>query len=138
MLDLPNLVLLFHTIKQQFNIKGGVVEMASPMPKQGVASMFRYGEAYGSIRTAICAAGIPHALITPYGWKKVMLPGMPKGKGSSLLSVRQTFPEFTQKITDHEAEAILMAELLRRNAIIKDANVAIASKSTAIDAKNLG
>src|SRR5262249_34906262 len=37
--------------------------------KQGVASTFKYGVAYGALRTVVALCNIPYRLITPGKWK---------------------------------------------------------------------
>jgi hypothetical protein len=47
-----------------------IIERASSMPKQGVASTFKFGIAYGTLRAVVSALEIPHHLVTPATWKK--------------------------------------------------------------------
>jgi crossover junction endodeoxyribonuclease RuvC len=47
-----------------------IVELASSMPKQGVASTFRYGRATGSIEAVIACCGIPVTIVAPNTWKR--------------------------------------------------------------------
>lgn len=95
-----------------------MLEKASAMPKQGVVSMFRYGQAYGAIIMAIEALGIPYEVVHPRTWKAAMLSGMPKGKESSVIRAKGLFPnstEFLKLKKDHnKAEALLLAEYGRR------------------------
>src|SRR3954447_24131652 len=47
-----------------------VVERVSAMPKQGVASTFRFGTAYGAVRGVLGALQVPVHLVTPGLWKR--------------------------------------------------------------------
>jgi hypothetical protein len=46
-----------------------IIERANAMPKQGVASTFKYGVAYGALRTVVALCNIPYRLVTPGKWK---------------------------------------------------------------------
>ena len=46
------------------------IEKVGAMPKQGVASMFTFGDACGVVRGVVAGAGIPYTMITPQAWKK--------------------------------------------------------------------
>lgn len=97
------------------NILHCIIEKAQAMPKNGAVSMFRYGATYGATRMAVVACKIPYSLVTPQAWKKVMLTGMPKDKGSAVIKVNQMWPNANLKKTQHGmADAILMAEYGRR------------------------
>jgi crossover junction endodeoxyribonuclease RuvC len=47
-----------------------LIERAGSMPKQGVASTFKYARAVGSLETAIACRDIPYSLIEPGVWKR--------------------------------------------------------------------
>jgi Holliday junction resolvasome RuvABC endonuclease subunit len=47
-----------------------VVERVGAMPKQGVASTFKFGVAVGIIHGVLAGAGTPLHLVTPQVWKK--------------------------------------------------------------------
>jgi crossover junction endodeoxyribonuclease RuvC len=64
--DIDAIVRLVHAYKPDM----AVVERASSMPKQGVASTFKYGVAYGALRTVVAVLAIPYHLVTPQKWKK--------------------------------------------------------------------
>lgn len=46
------------------------IERVSAMPKQGVSSTFRFGEAYGALKAVVAALDIPCHLVTPAKWKQ--------------------------------------------------------------------
>lgn len=86
------------------------MEKAQAMPRQGVVSMFNYGLSYGMIRGALSAAKIPYTLVHPATWKRVMCKDMKRTKESSLVRVKQLYPELRLKSYEHDiADAILIA-----------------------------
>lgn len=97
-----------------------VIEKVSAMPKQGVASSFKFGQNFGQWIGRLEALGIPFDYITPQKWKKEMFDSMPRGdvKMMSLDRARRLFPQMAEKLTrkgDHNrAEALLLAEFCRR------------------------
>lgn len=88
------------------------IEKVNAMPKQGVASSFRFGMAYGGL-LALCHS-YPTELIPPRKWKAEFQ--LASGKGDSLLVARRLFPfvDLTKKKDHNKAEALLIAEYLRR------------------------
>jgi hypothetical protein len=46
-----------------------IIERAGAMPRQGVSSTFKYGVAYGALRTVVALCEIPYQLVTPAKWK---------------------------------------------------------------------
>jgi len=46
------------------------VERAGSMPRQGVASAFKYGRATGVIEAVVACCGIPMVLVEPSKWKR--------------------------------------------------------------------
>lgn len=96
------------------------LERVGAMPKQGVTSMFNFGENYGFIQGLLTAYSIPYELVTPQRWKKVF--GVTKDKNSSIDVCKRLFPSVKLRRTnrckaDHDgmAEALLMAEYARRS-----------------------
>jgi crossover junction endodeoxyribonuclease RuvC len=86
-------------------------ERGRSMPKQGVASVFRYGRSCGSIEAVIQLCGIPLELVEPTKWKKFFtLVG--KDKEASRLRAIGLFPEthaLLSRKRDHNiAEACLI------------------------------
>lgn len=87
-----------------------VIERVSSMPKQGVASTFKFGVAYGMARAAVIALEIPYALVTPTKWKRAM--GLSSDKELSRALAIRTWPGagcFARKKDDGRAEAALLA-----------------------------
>lgn len=46
------------------------IERAASRPGQGVASVFKFGVAYGALRAAVVAIGCPVHLVSPSVWKR--------------------------------------------------------------------
>lgn len=94
-------------------IKPGVavVERVNAFPKQGVASSFRFGVAYGMIQGVLAGAYVPIRLVSPTLWKKHFRLGPDKEKSRALAI--QCFPlaaKFLSRKRDvGRAEALLMA-----------------------------
>ena len=96
-----------------------IIEKVSARPDQGVSSMFRFGQSYGSLRMALIAAGIPFDEVTPQKWQKEL--GLIRTnknesntdkKNRHKAKAQQLFPEM--KVTHAIADALLIAEYCRR------------------------
>lgn len=96
-------------LKRQ-NVSHAFIEKAGAMPGQGVVSMFRFGYSAGLIQGICTASNIPFTLVTPQRWKKAMLDGMPKDKGSSIVRAKQLYPslELNRKRDHNKADALLI------------------------------
>jgi crossover junction endodeoxyribonuclease RuvC len=96
-----------------------VIEKVHSMPKQGVASTFKFGVGYGGLRMALIGRGIPFREVTPQQWMKALeIPPRRKSDTKTtwkkrLLSIaQQWFPEVM--VTLKTADALLLAEYCRR------------------------
>lgn len=96
-----------------------VIEKVHSMPKQGVASSFKFGDGYGQIKGLCAGLGYPFILVTPQQWKKTILNGYDwKGnKDSSIAYVKQRYPDINLKPTERSrkdshglADAVCLAE----------------------------
>lgn len=88
------------------------IEKVHSMPKQGVASSFKFGESAGFLRGLVVALKIPFAYVTPQQWQKTM-GCMSKGdKNVTKTAAQRLFP--SEKITHANADALLLAEYCRR------------------------
>ena len=90
-----------------------VLESVHSMPKQGVASSFSFGRGFGLWEGILVALGIPYLLVAPQTWKATMLRDMPKDKNAAKLQASRLWPDLG-RLSDGEAEALLMAEYGRR------------------------
>ena len=88
-----------------------IVEQVGSMPKQGVASTFKFGMGCGLIRGVLAGAGVPIISVTPAKWKKYFNLNN-DGEKSRALAIRR-FPRASASLArkkDHgRAEALLMA-----------------------------
>lgn len=69
------------------------VEKVHSMPRQGVASTFRFGRGYGAILGVVQALGFPLFHVTPQAWKKVVLAGTEKDKAAAVEYCRNRWPD---------------------------------------------
>jgi hypothetical protein len=92
----------------------GVIESVHSMPGQGVASSFKFGIAFGMAIAIMERINCPWMLVTPQKWKKEM--GLSADKNLSLAMARELWPNapLARKMDNGRAEALLMAEWLRR------------------------
>lgn len=95
------------------------LEKVGAMPKQGVVSMFTFGQSVGYIKGVLESFRIPYQEITPQKWKREF--GLTSDKAASAEVCRRLFPYISLFATDrckkpHDgmAEALLMAEYARR------------------------
>jgi crossover junction endodeoxyribonuclease RuvC len=89
-----------------------LIERAGSMPKQGVASTFKYARAVGSLETVVACRDIPYSIVEPTTWKKFHhLRG--GDKEASRQRALQLFPNarnwFARKLDHQRAEAALIA-----------------------------
>ena len=97
-----------------------VVEHVGAMPKQGVASTFKFGTNFGWIQGVLAALEIPYELVRPLKWKREF--SCTSDKNTSIEVAKRMFPAVSllatprcKKPHDGMAEALLMAEYCRRN-----------------------
>ena len=88
-----------------------VVERVASMPKQGVASTFKFGASYGAVRGVLAALQIRTHLVAPAVWKKHFRLDSDKEKARALaLRLFAAAPEHFARKRDHDrAEASLLA-----------------------------
>ena len=88
-----------------------VIERVHAMPKQGVTSSFRFGQALGTIEGVLGALLIPIEYVTPQSWKKHFR--LTANKDDARLRAIQTWPriadELRRKKDADKAEALLIA-----------------------------
>lgn len=92
----------------------GVIESVHSMPGQGVSSSFKFGIAFGMAIAIMERINCPWMLVTPQKWKKEL--GLTSDKDLSLNMARELWPDapLARKMDNGRAEALLMAEWLRR------------------------
>jgi len=88
----------------------GIIEQVQAMTKQGVSSVFSFGDTYGALRTVPAVLGIPLTHVRPQAWKKRFgLIGADKDK--SLPIAQGLFPTAELHLKKHHnrADALLIA-----------------------------
>lgn len=95
------------------------LEHVGAAPKQGVVSMFSFGENFGFIQGLLTAFEIPYELVRPAKWKKVF--SVTAEKNTSIEVCKRLFPNANLKRTErckkddnNFAEATMLAEYCRR------------------------
>ncbi len=93
------------------HIDHAVIESAAAMPKQGVASMFKFGFVCGGLRALVAAHFIPVTYVTPKKWKGAL--GVPKAKDGARARASELLPAYShlwQRVRDDgRAEAAMIA-----------------------------
>lgn len=69
-----------------------VIEKVHSMPKQGVASTFKFGMGFGVVIGVCEALMLPYRLVTPQAWKKSVLAGTTRDKSAAINFVRRAYP----------------------------------------------
>ena len=91
-------------------------EKVNAFPGQGVTSMFSFGRGLGIWQGILSALQIPFTEVTPQAWKKAMMGGTPKDKGTAIIIAKRLFPglNFIHQCDHNRADAVLIAEYIRR------------------------
>jgi crossover junction endodeoxyribonuclease RuvC len=90
----------------------GLIERAGVMPKQGIASGFKYGRAVGAIEAAIALCAIPIEVVEPSAWKRFWhLPGKDKERArqTSAGEIPAAHASLARKKDHQRAESALIA-----------------------------
>lgn len=90
------------------DIKKAYIENVHSMPKQGVASSFKFGKNFGFLIGLLTANKIPYELVSPQRWQKAMQCQSHGDKNITKAAAQRLFPNI--KITHANADAILIAE----------------------------
>jgi len=104
---------LLCTIKPDFTL----IERVHAMPKQGIASTFKFGQNYGFLRACMIGTETPFEEVAPGRWQKAMGCGKKcetrtEKKNLTKARAQQLFPHL--KITHAIADALLIAEYCKR------------------------
>ncbi|MGC2785821.1 MAG: hypothetical protein WA397_18725 [Roseiarcus sp.] len=88
-----------------------IVELVDSMPKQGVASTFKFGMACGLIRGVLLGYGLPVIDVAPTVWKRHFKLAGSDGEQSRALAIQRfpTSPALARKKDHNRAEALLIA-----------------------------
>ena len=103
------------------------VEDVHSHPKQGVASTFAFGRAFGEVLGVVGALELPLELVTPQRWKKSILEGTAKDKHAAIRYASKRFPSASllaspRSRVNHDgmADALCLAEFGRRLIVGED------------------
>ncbi|RLE28249.1 MAG: hypothetical protein DRJ65_00030 [Acidobacteria bacterium] len=88
------------------------IEHVHSMPRQGVASSFKFGMSYGGLRMAVVAAGVPLETVSPSKWQGDLGCRTKGDKNVTKRRAQELFPQI--KITHAVADALLITEWGRR------------------------
>ena len=94
-----------------------VIEFVHAMPQQGVSSTFKFGVAYGAAIAVLQRFNNTFHAVPPRVWKRAM--ELDNDKDKSLALARELWPlaPLARKKDNGRAEALLMAEWLRRESV---------------------
>jgi len=84
------------------------IEQVHSMPKQGVASSFKFGRSYGFLLGLLTGLKIPYTMVTPQKWQKALGCLTHGDKNVSKAAAQRRWP--TEKWTHAIADAALIAE----------------------------
>lgn len=92
-----------------------ILELVSSMPRQGVASTFKFGMAFGATIAIAERINCPFHMVTPRQWKKAL--GLSSDKSESLSMARKLWKDapLSRQKDNGRAEALLLAEWGRRH-----------------------
>lgn len=88
-----------------------LMEQVHSMPRQGVASSFKFGDSNGFIRGLVVANRIPLHRVTPVKWQTYMKCRTGGNKNISKARAQELFPH--EKVTHAVADAMLIAHYAR-------------------------
>lgn len=103
-----------HQLIKNHQPNQAIIERVSPMPKEGVSSVWRFASAFTTVCVVVKLMKIPLTLVPASKWKRFMLlQGGKEGKTQALGRAIEEFPEtahfFVLKKHHGRAEAALLA-----------------------------
>jgi len=116
-----NTVAVLRAWKRVYNIRGAALEKVSSHPKQGVVSVFSFGQNYGTWHGILITLGVPYVTVTPQEWQKGLVDRKGAGdpKQASVVTIKRMFPDAPVTLKKHHgrADALCMAYWLRNKQI---------------------
>lgn len=76
-----------------------LIEKVHAMPGQGVSSMFTFGSGFGELKALAKILGYRWDLVPPQTWKKSVLAGTDKSKGSTVEWAHRAYPAAVSELT---------------------------------------
>ena len=106
-----------HDIAEFVRVRALSVEMAylervHSMPRQGIASTFKFGSSYGFCKGVLTSLLVPFEEVTPAKWQGAMKCKTGGDKRVTKSAAQRLFPR--ERVTHANAEALLIAECGRR------------------------
>jgi len=99
---------LFCRIKEEYAPIMCYIEDVHAMPRQGVASTFKFGKNYGFLRGVLTALEIPFDGIRPVAWQRRIRFSSKGNKKLAKQKAQNLFPNVAD-ITEQTADALLIA-----------------------------
>ena len=95
---------------KQFDLQSAkaTIESVHSMPKQGVASSFKFGKSFGFCLGVLTGLKIPYKLVSPQKWQAAMSCRTGGDKNISKAAAQRLWPAI--KITHANADSLLLAE----------------------------
>jgi len=90
-----------------------MLERVNAMPKQGVASTFKFGASYGFLRGILVGLQVPFHEVTPVKWQNFLNCRTRGQKAVTKAAAQRRWP--AEKITHGNADALLIAEYCRQH-----------------------
>ena len=97
------------------HVQAAVLEKVSAMPRQGVASTFKFGTSYGFCRGLLVCHRVRFEAVPPGTWQRAMGCLSKGDKNVTKAAAQRLFPG--EKVVHATADAMLLAEFARRKAI---------------------
>jgi Holliday junction resolvasome RuvABC endonuclease subunit len=88
------------------------IEDVHSLPKQGVASTFKFGKSYGFLLGLLTALKLPYQTVTPVKWQSALKCRSKGDKNVTKAAAQRLWPQ--EKWTHALADAALIAEYGRR------------------------
>ena len=119
---------VYNEISEKINKKSNqevrvVIEQVSPMPGQGVTSMFNFGQSFGILKGICSAMRLPIYFVRPAKWKKYYNL-INSEKDASRTRAIEIFPYFSSQLSkkkdSNKADAILIASFYYETYKIED------------------
>ena len=97
---------------RQLTVELAILEKVSAMPRQGVASTFKFGTSYGFCRGLLVCNRVRFEVVPPGTWQRAMGCLTKGDKNVTKAAAQRLFPG--EKVVHAVADAMLLAEYARR------------------------
>lgn len=104
---------LYEAIQDAGEVTFALLEFVASSPQMGVKSAFSFGQSFGALEMLLACSGVPFERITPSKWQGSMSCRSQGDKNVTKRRAQELFPSL--KVTHRTADALLLAELARRN-----------------------